>query len=436
MERQREVKPHFYILNSGVLMLTFFHKHLAPKGRTTGRYSKSTVERIDPAMWNSKKKYPIDKAGRRNEYDKILSVMDTWSGYVKEIFDYYKENKIKVTKERIDSDIEKLKRKQSLSQKDDFTLLEFIKNWIDTPDQEYRKGNKPEPYSKRSLLSKSRAYELLKEYGKYHPLDFHTIDDETDKNLRDWFKKKYKINTIGKIIKELKFFLNLAKRKGYIVPDAYKYLHAISEPASEADHIAIPIEDILEIYRLNFSDVEHTIKGQDGSTLSKDKEVYRDWFVLGCFTGLRVGDLLSLDRTKNIVTLHGSKYIKNKNAKTGREVFIKFSPVVASIYEKYGGFPPKITEQKLNKHIKTIFKIAGFDYWKKVKSHCMRRSFCTNAYNEGDRPNVEKIMSISGHTTLKSFLIYVKVSDVEHAERLQEQSVFENVSPLQISKVG
>jgi len=224
MERQREVKPHFSILNSGVLMLTFFHKHLAPKGRTTGRYSKSTVERIDPAMWNSKKKYPIDKAGRRKEYDKILAVMDTWSSYVKEIFDYYKENKIKVTKERIDSDIEKLKRKQSLSQKDGFTLLEFIKNWIDTPDQEYRKGNKPEPYAKRSLLSKSRAYELLKEYGKYHPFDFHTIDDETDKNLRDWFKKKYKINTIGKIIKELKFFLNQAKRKGYIVPDRVKQI--------------------------------------------------------------------------------------------------------------------------------------------------------------------------------------------------------------------
>jgi len=78
MKKQREVKPQFYVLESGVLMIKFFHKHLAPEGRSTGRYCKSTVERIDPTMWNSKKKYPIDRAGKRKEYDNILAIMETW----------------------------------------------------------------------------------------------------------------------------------------------------------------------------------------------------------------------------------------------------------------------------------------------------------------------------------------------------------------------
>ena len=51
-----------------------------------------------------------------------------------------------------------------------------------------------------------------------------------------------------------------------------------------------------------------------------------------------------------------------------------------------------------------------------IKTHTARRSFCTNAYKAG--MDCLDIMALSGHTTEKSFLRYIKVTQEERARRI------------------
>lgn len=100
-----------------------------------------------------------------------------------------------------------------------------------------------------------------------------------------------------------------------------------------------------------------------------------------------------------------------------------------------------ISDVKFNKYFKEVCEAVGFTevvkgskliqlyeggpYRKKkgfypkyelTSSHACRRSFATNLYKM-NFPTLS-IMSITGHTTEKSFLTYIKVTPTEHAEKL------------------
>ncbi|MFZ4058791.1 MAG: tyrosine-type recombinase/integrase [Ferruginibacter sp.] len=53
-----------------------------------------------------------------------------------------------------------------------------------------------------------------------------------------------------------------------------------------------------------------------------------------------------------------------------------------------------------------------------VTTHTARRSFCTNMYLMG--VPVPTIMSISGHRTQKSFMMYIKATGEEHAQIMRK----------------
>ena len=57
--------------------------------------------------------------------------------------------------------------------------------------------------------------------------------------------------------------------------------------------------------------------------------------------------------------------------------------------------------------------------WKMVSSHTCRRSFATNNYLMGI--DTLTIMQITGHTTEKNFLKYIKVTPKQHAKLLLEK---------------
>lgn len=100
-----------------------------------------------------------------------------------------------------------------------------------------------------------------------------------------------------------------------------------------------------------------------------------------------------------------------------------------------------MSEQKLNKHIKELCRMAGIrqkvevsitrgtgvertikEKWEMVSTHTARRSFATNAYKAGV-PSLA-IMQVTGHTTEKSFLKYIKISREENAELLRDHPFF------------
>ena len=98
-------------------------------------------------------------------------------------------------------------------------------------------------------------------------------------------------------------------------------------------------------------------------------------------------------------------------------------------------------EQQINYKIKDVCENAGIDevasttktiggkeVTKKdfkfdlVKTHTARRSFCTNAYLSGMNP--VDIMQISGHSSEKTFLNYIKASALQKAVKISSYPFF------------
>lgn len=144
----------------------------------------------------------------------------------------------------------------------------------------------------------------------------------------------------------------------------------------------------------------------------------RDRFIIGAFTGLRVSDYGRLSEA-NI----GADTIRIKTTKTGAVVVVPIHPWVRNILRSGFDASIHISDQKMNKHLKEIAKMAGIDEEitlnKNVGGKNEQRTF---------RKYEIAIMKITGHTKESTFLRYIKVSAEENAEMLRKH----NFWPMQI----
>ena len=138
----------------------------------------------------------------------------------------------------------------------------------------------------------------------------------------------------------------------------------------------------------------------------------RNWFLIGCNTGLRVSDLMQLSTDD----IDGNNIIK-KTKKTGANVVIPITKQLKELIKD--GFPRPISGQRYNDYIKEICRDANITKWQKVSSHTARRSFATNMYQKGIP--AANLMLITGHTTESSFYKYIRTGLGENADMLREK---------------
>jgi integrase len=230
-------------------------------------------------------------------------------------------------------------------------------------------------------------------------------------------------NTAGRYLKYLKTVCIDAKNNGYTAHSQLNEIRGLSEAA-------------LKIY-LNFEELEKIEKKE----LEREALVNaKDWLIIGCYIGQRVSDLLVLTQ-KNIKVRNGIELIELTQKKTGKRVAIPLHPKVKEVIERNGGdFPRNISDQKFNKHIKDVCKLAGIDQltkggkmtydegndmwrkelgnypkWELVTTHICRRSFASNFY--GDIPTA-LLISITGHATEAQFLGYIGKNQNDFASQL------------------
>lgn len=189
-------------------------------------------------------------------------------------------------------------------------------------------------------------------------------------------------------------------------------------------------EETLDIYL-----DEKELKSMYELKLSPRQELTRDWFILDCYTGLRVSDLTRLAK----INLNKG-FINISNEKTDEQVIIPIHPYVKAILAKYKGVPPKLSDQELNRTIKQVAKkvIKGtvlfqitkggkrvdeyLKKWQLVSNHTGRRSFITNLLKRGASETlVMKLTGIKSAVTLKR---YNKMSIQEAASIMREHEFF------------
>lgn len=177
----------------------------------------------------------------------------------------------------------------------------------------------------------------------------------------------------------------------------------------------------------------------------RELEIAKDWLIIGCFVGQRIGDLLRLDKSM-IESIKGYNFISLTQQKTKKFVQIPIHKEVDLILKKWkGNFPDTYSMNLqsnaalLNRYIKDVCRIAGinkitegnlknesgktetgfFKKYKLITTHSFRRSFCTNFYSERDYPT-PLLMAISGHSTEQMFLTYIGKKPIDYALQLAE----------------
>ena len=130
------------------------------------------------------------------------------------------------------------------------------------------------------------------------------------------------------------------------------------------------------------------------------------------YFGMRHSDYLKINR--NNIT---NDFIHFRDDKTKGNHSIPIMKQAMNIIKKWNYNLPKISNPQINKHIKTICKLADInevitlngvtkEKYKFISSHTARRTFATFGYHSNVHPRV--LRNITGHSSEKTFMTYVQ----------------------------
>lgn len=311
--------------------------------------------------------------------------------------------------------------------KEDVTdLLKYFPLFIARAEKEINPHTRKR-VGKGTIKTYKRTFEFLKGYKKSIP--FNKLDSKWYNEFVDYCEGLIlSANYIGAHVKTIKAVMNRAVEDGLTDNLKHQKFMVLKE---DAYNIALTIDELKRMYELDLSHNERMQR-------------VRDLFIIGAFTGLRVSDYNNI-KEENIKEVNGKRMLSLKTKKTGTKVVVPFHPFVADIFDRYGNKPPqRMDEQTINKLIKEVAESCGIDgieyikttrggeevtekkyRFEMTKTHTARRSFCTNAYKSGI--GMVDLMKISGHTSEKNFLNYIKISEEEHAERMASHRFFGGV---------
>ena len=267
-----------------------------------------------------------------------------------------------------------------------------------------------------TTIRRLKLFEKHKKRKYYiHEIDL-TFHSDFIKFLRN--KENLAQNSISKDIKQIKTVCIDARDKGFTINDQV-LSRKFNAPLESTLFVTITEEEI------------EAIKKFQGTNYHMNA---RDWLIIGCWTGCRVNDLMSLTKNNIMINTKGQKFIRYTQSKTGKQVDLPIHPDVQEIIDRLGDLPHPISDVKFNKWIKDVCKGAGmvqevygtkqdegthkkvignFMKYELVRSHTCRRSFATNHYNK--LPN-KLIMAVTGHSTEKMLLNYIGETENAHLD--------------------
>lgn len=353
------------------------------------------------------------------------------------------EEKKRIEAERKKEEEEKLEAKKK---KEKMTLTKFIDQYI----QDVKDGTRTTLAHGRTFVQGSR-FSLTNSLGHFKEFmkdtgityDFQDVDLDCYVKYKAWLmaqdisKEKedpkhepvhYADNTIGGFIKKLKCVLRAAESSGYPVNPAYKSTEFKAQSSIDVDTIYLTREEVERFEKVDLTQKE------DGKNL----ELARDIFLVGVWTAQRVSDYNNL-KPENIKVVDNNgtpmTYISIHQQKTGRLVEIPCNAKVREILNKYPKGLPHLSDQKINKYIKDIGKMAKIDevvevkgsrggqvikeYYKKydlICTHTARRTGATLMYLDGIA--IYDIMKVTGHKSVTTLEKYIRADKLEVAQKL------------------
>lgn len=320
-----------------------------------------------------------------------------------------------------------LRKKKSKTTSSSFKTLLECYEWYYEHYEKYPLPSTKKPLAPGTLKSYKTSFSVLEDFhNQVYALSYDKITMDFYYDFLNYLEKRdFSNNYISNHIKMLKTIMNYAWEHKFHNNTTFKS-KAFTKISEDISSIYLNEDELKAIYNLE-------LKGR--------KDNARDLFIIAAYTGLRVSDFNRL--TKENIKKDGKiAYIEIKTKKTGRTVVIPINPIVQKILDKRNGTPPfKMPEQNINMLLKKIGSDAGinqkvevektkggkktvaeYDKFDLITNHTARRSFCTNAYKAG-MPTYD-IMSISGHTSEKTFYRYIQISRLDALRKTAKHKFF------------
>lgn len=273
----------------------------------------------------------------------------------------------------------------------------------------------------RSWSANWQSFEAF--YSPNKSIQFEDITERFYKEFLAFFyqERDMQIETVGRMVKNLKAIMNRALREKMHDNLDYKFFQ---KPSMKKTVVKLTEDEVRRLYELDLSD----------SALEK----YRDVFLVGCYTALRISDLGNLSKENLYISPKGRHFLKVKMKKTRDEVTVPiYSEICQSILEKYDYCLPRFSDQKLNMNIKKIAEKAGITYDVKIAtsvrgierditvpkhhlicSHTGRRTGASMLIAKGMPTNT--VMKFTGHKTEESLRRYINVEEMERIAEMED----------------
>lgn len=280
-------------------------------------------------------------------------------------------------------------------------------------------------YIEKGKLTKSKAWgqnvtiamNILKEFSRStnYSLSFEKITQDFYDNFLSYcfHRKGYYNNYTGKLIKDLKAFMNWATDKGYNTNMAFKRREFV-KMREEPEIIFLNYDEVLKLMELKLA--------------ARELQEIRDLYCFGCFTGIRHSDLIALSdeniHQDNIVfrvkkTAEANSVPLNKHTRK----------ILARNKGKYlGKCLPQVSLLIANKNIKELIKkakitrkvqithyrgaeatVENLPLSEAITFHTSKKTFMTNFLARGG--NLHTAMAITGNRSYSTAKRYFKVVD-------------------------
>lgn len=228
--------------------------------------------------------------------------------------------------------------------------------------------------------------------------------------------QKLAVNTIWRRLTDFKRFLNVAYKQNVIKRNPFDSYKLKKVPSST--RIALTIPELKALQQLQLSN--------DKIHLTDSLQA----FLLLCYTGMRVGDLLKINKGHVTQNEQGNYSLDIATNKTGKRIYLPlhsmFRPDGAqlslpeSIIHKWLNHPLRLaskqfdkaplygkTPQTFNRDLKQIAQLIDCrDIVKQhISTHYGRKTFVTNLYRINANPEVIRVLV--GHTTTRQTAEYI-----------------------------
>lgn len=198
--------------------------------------------------------------------------------------------------------------------------------------------------------------------------------------------------------KVIRGYIHQAMREGLIDYDPYTQFHADKGRSRERE--VLTMEEIQKLCNLK--------------TLNRYMQHVRDLFLMQVFTGIAVGDLMTID----FRTAVQGDIIKGKRGKTGVEFTTVLLPQARNILEHYRYKLPVMAYDDYRRMIQPTLQAAGIEK-ENISSHNARHTFATTVTLAHGVP-METVSKMLGHTSVKTTQIYAKVLDTSVQSEAQK----------------